>query len=98
MSNEKYPCDNTFCEVNTYPFKNECPSEYYEKCVYTKARQKLDRCTAAFDKMHEVCLNAIGAYEAIELMGADKHLPGYNGCLERLNEAMEFVRKAQEEK
>ena len=49
--------------------------------------------TAAFDKMYEACLNATGIYKAVKLIGADKHLPGYEGCLKTLNEAIELAKK-----
>ena len=36
----------------------------------------------------EACQNALGAYSALEALGADKELPGYESCLVFLKEAI----------
>lgn len=37
-------------------------------------------------RLYHACLSAKGAYEALKLVGADNHLPGYNNCLQELDE------------
>jgi hypothetical protein len=45
----------------------------------------------AAQDLYEACLNAVGAHEVIKLVGADKMLPGYQGCVERLNKAIKMA-------
>ena len=42
----------------------------------------------AHDELLEACMNAQGAYEALKLLGADTHLPGYESCVDKLNTAI----------
>lgn len=42
----------------------------------------------------EACQAASGAYEALKLVGADKHLPGFDRCLADLNAV---IAKAKED-
>lgn len=41
------------------------------------------------EKLYKACQNATAAYDALRLIGADKHLPGYNHCLTFLNNVIE---------
>lgn len=43
------------------------------------------------DLVREVCLNALGAYEALRLCGADKELPGIGRCEERVRELLKLL-------
>jgi len=43
---------------------------------------------AAGPELLEACMTAQGAYEALKLLGADTHLPGYESCLDKLNTAI----------
>ena len=55
----------------------------------------------AFNKMYEACLNTIGIYSALKLIGADKHLPGFKGCKktvdEAINEGLEILNLTRDE-
>ena len=42
----------------------------------------------------EVAQNALGAYEALRLFGADKHLPGHADCERRLKAVLARVGEA----
>lgn len=42
----------------------------------------------AFDDLLAACISAQGAYEVLKLVGADRRLPGYQGCLDDLNAAI----------
>lgn len=39
-------------------------------------------------KLRDSCLFALGAYDALQVIGADKDLPGFESCLARLKEAL----------
>ncbi len=39
----------------------------------------------------EACQNALGAYDALKIIGADAYLPGYDHCLERLKQALKSM-------
>jgi len=39
----------------------------------------------------KACLNSLGAYEALEALGADKELPGYETCLSFLKQIIHKV-------
>jgi hypothetical protein len=50
-----------------------------------------------FEKVNQGIMNAQGAYNALMAVGADKELPGYEGCVKRLDEAvgaLERLRRA----
>lgn len=40
------------------------------------------------DALYEACLSALGAYEVIKLLGADRHLPGYEACVSNLKKVI----------
>ena len=42
-------------------------------------------------ELTEVAQNAIGAYESLRLVGADRHLPGFAGCEKRLKDVLARV-------
>ena len=45
------------------------------------------------EKVKQALQNAKGAYDALKATGAHEHLPGYEGCLERLGVALEAVER-----
>lgn len=57
------------------------------------ARFIVTACNSHADLL-EACCNALGAYQALEILGADKQLPGYEECLSFLRQA---IRKAKEQ-
>lgn len=50
------------------------------------------RLIAAAPELLECCQNALGAYEAIRLLGADKALLGFESCLADLKAAIKKAR------
>ena len=40
------------------------------------------------EKLKQGLMNAKGAYKALAMAGAHEHLPGYEGCVERLQEGL----------
>lgn len=42
----------------------------------------------ALPDLLSACRSALEAYEALKLVGADKHLPGYESCLRDLKAAI----------
>ena len=68
--------------------KNKCP-----RCGYIEPSRSPVDCDAAFDAMYEACLNAVRAYEALDLLGSS--LPGLAHCKERLHNAIEMAAKAK---
>jgi hypothetical protein len=42
----------------------------------------------ALPDLLSACRNALGAYEALKLVGADNYLPGYESCLRDLKAAI----------
>ncbi len=49
---------------------------------------------ASAPKLLKACKNALGAYDALKVIGADKQLPSYGSCLEFLHKA---INSAEEE-
>jgi hypothetical protein len=45
------------------------------------------------EKVRQGLMQSQGAYDALKSIGAHKHLPGYDGCLERLKEAQEALER-----
>ena len=76
------------------------PGETGAICVATCGHQGCDngviaanarfivRACNAHDELLEACMNAQGAYEALKLLGAHTHLPGYESCINKLNTAI----------
>ena len=48
----------------------------------------------ALEDLYNCCKNALGAYDALETIGADIHLPGYSHCVNALKEA---IKKADQQ-
>jgi hypothetical protein len=46
------------------------------------------RLISAAPELLEACLNALGVYRALKLIGANTALPGYDHCLEFLENAI----------
>lgn len=42
----------------------------------------------ALEDLYNCCKNALGTYDALEIIGADEHLPGYSHCVDALKEAI----------
>jgi hypothetical protein len=57
-----------------------------------KTRHFGDPNPEALQDLYEACLNARGAYEALKMFDDDKYLPGYKGCVERLEAAIAKAR------
>ena len=50
--------------------------------------QRIEELEAENEELMEVCLNAGGAYRALEMIGVHKELPGYDHCLEKLEQVL----------
>ena len=50
----------------------------------------------ALPDLLSACKNALGVYEALNLVGADKHLPGYESCLRDLKAAIAKAENSQD--
>ena len=70
--------------------KNKCPRRGYIEPFRSPVGYDV-----AFDAMYEACLNAVRAYEALDLLGAESSLPGLAHCKERLHNAIEMATKAK---
>jgi len=73
-------CDRTHGEVNLSGHSRSCKKG--ELDAHASAWQ------ARETELIEACQNALGAYDALKTIGADKHLPGYESCLSFLRAAI----------
>ena len=64
------------------------PSMTQLECAYTELKAENEQLQEQNKELFEVCLNARGAYQALKLVGADKELPGYDHCLEKLEKVL----------
>ena len=50
--------------------------------------QHIVKCVNSYDGLLAACKTALGAFDALKVIGADKDLPGYNRCLRELQAAI----------
>lgn len=55
--------------------------------------QEQEQYEAAFNAMYSSCLNSLGVYEALEMVGQEKTLPGLSICKKHLHKAIELAEK-----
>jgi len=66
-------------------------------CVFREADLELVECGPgdAMDAAMGALLNAEGAYEVLEVLGAKGDLPGYEGCVRAHKDALAKIKKAR---
>ena len=73
-----------------------CSLESTGSGTRAEAREQA-RVMLAANKLLESCYAAVGAYKALQLLDADKQLPGFEHCYAELKTAIEAAEKGEQQ-